>query len=326
MSVSSYFKNIFKSPPEFNVTDDDIKTVITQDRVGFVFSDRLHRIYKVIRDKYEIEHREELRLFDSWENEFIKHIYCMAKVLTEGPKKVVIKKEECEAFEEIELSFSCKDYSQPFKCFAIELDPEWSKQKSIYKEKEAFPYGLTLCFYDQVLVYNFIVDNHMCSGVFYGERTLEDILRSVKENSPSFINTDGITRCLRVATNCCMYMMSNGFTENIESKKEKKKLKKLSEKSGLRPEKKLDRIAEANSFPLVYEINQTVTVRSCVGTIHEPSDNPKILKPHWRRSHWRQQRYGENLIKVKNVLIPHTMVNRKRFMGQMFNTEYTVKL
>jgi hypothetical protein len=94
--------------------------------------------------------------------------------------------------------------------------------------------------------------------------------------------------------------------------------------------KLLAKIMANPSFVTNFRFARTVAIRNERGE-HVRRDwftadgAPKAV--HWRRGHWRRQRHGPKLRKVKRVFIAPVLVNGARYGGDLANleTNYEVK-
>jgi hypothetical protein len=76
--------------------------------------------------------------------------------------------------------------------------------------------------------------------------------------------------------------------------------------------------------PQVYGFNQDVVL---AGHVHTPEHASGLgeggwtVSPHWRRGHWRGQRYGPQLSLLKRILIKPVLVHAAHFLGQLSGTK-----
>ena len=131
------------------------------------------------------------------------------------------------------------------------------------------------------------------------------------------------------SVNACLTLMQFGYKETLTPERSRiiDLLQKTAKRKDLADKHKLNEEA-LRKAPRVFAFSQEINIRSAVGSsdaCDEQDRKSGTVKPHWRRSHWRTQRFGKALSESKRILIPHTMVHRDRFAGKPSDTNVTYK-
>ena len=121
---------------------------------------------------------------------------------------------------------------------------------------------------------------------------------------------DLVNSTYKIIVNCMLYLSMNRTDKDIETQHAKdlpfnfnKKLQfAKTEKEKSKIEKK---IAETGFSKINFVGN---TYKKSANRNNETSNIN--VSPHWRRGHWRNQRYGENLVEKKLIWIKPVIVNR----------------
>lgn len=210
--------------------------------------------------------------------------------------------------ETVELNIDPQQYEQPFEATILELPDYYKKEytlddplrsgKSIYplfvasiwrKEIEMLSLNIFLSSTD---IYSTIIgkSGHTLEEQLVGiDHCFIDSLPVSDEEKIAY------TKILRAALNACMFATHLGITKSyIENEEHYRKI-------GRKP-------------PHVYTMNSRISSESI-----EFDRGGWSVKPHWRKAHWRAQRYGPGLSLTKAVFIDAIFVNQLKVTNDTVN-------
>jgi len=132
---------------------------------------------------------------------------------------------------------------------------------------------------------------------------------------------------ITASVNACLSLMQFGYKENLTPERARLMdlLQKTSKRKDLADKHKMNEEA-LRKAPRIFSFSQEINIRLAVGSSEACDEQDRkmgTVKPHWRRSHWRTQRFGKALSESKRILIPHTMVCKDRFAGKKSDTSVT---
>ncbi len=266
------------------------------------------------------------------------NLWMMQRTLGSGLKVFRPTATECLALEEVEIAVGAEDYAQPFPTLVVEFPEEYADVwrdravRPIDDEPVCVPRGVIVSHLpdDRTVIAGTIIDTDGASSVLLtvllpaDDMTLEASLSDISVRLPAAeMSGFGISkRCVRVAVNACLLLMSGGFrrVNDDESDRASDALRRA--KAKRRPEAEIDALRLTRRLtPTVISFEHHTDVRAAVGpaeAVEAVDDGSPLrrLSPHWRQAHWRRQAYGKGLAQTRRILIPHTMVNRALFVGK----------
>lgn len=255
-------------------------------------------------------------------------LYCVSKSLVLGPKLIRPTFDQCLAFEHVDLGVSFSDYQQPFPSVLVEFP-------SAYRHRLTKEFGVkcprgVMCHHDEQSGYIFCVTDST-----EGRETIVDVLPP----RPQFLHIEEALnipadegndidqgRVLqRVALNLCLMLTMAGC--RVVGPSDPKKLTKLKRrKAGNRKDRLRHLRLAKQKMPTLITFEQEVTFdlkRKLPETSGEQSSHltSNLKKPHWRKGHFRMQRFGPGRSKSKLKFIPPVFVNRRLFHGNESDTK-----
>lgn len=242
----------------------------------------------------------------------LTNLYALNKLCTEGV--FLLKMDDFERFEETDITINVEDYSQPFPTVVVQLPKAYSIAKTCddpYAGTTTLMSGVT---HEETHRPDFVilshdVENKVICGVIY--LTSKDIYSMIlPENGMSiekqlteeldkykFAKSLNVTaeelvtysQVFRAALNACL-LADFGITKpEPENPSYYLKLVKRS-KTNHSPTNRRLLALHPKVFSLLYKFET----------------GPR--SPHWRRAHWRMQRYGPGLTLQKRIRISRTWI------------------
>ena len=255
----------------------------------------------------------------------------LSKCIADGLKVFRPTFAEMVAMEGLEVDVPFAEYHQPYPAFIIELPEEyrkWIRDRNVVIDAPRYEMIWRPDFVDAFFFTTMFSRGNTIDGIFShteGCHTIEDAFRRSEHN-----NRDTLPDALRgeddfkvantlhrLSAIFSLFMVTHP-TKKITSldSQPKKRRRRRKGKEDHRVALLKKRMAEAGKAHL-YDFNQKIRfyafseARSSNG---EGREGPK-KRPHVRRGHIRRQRYGPGLSQVKQVFIPHTIINLQYFTG-----------
>lgn len=267
--------------------------------------------------------------------------YLLSSVFTNGPKVLRFKSDTMEALENYDLNFPVEDYHQPFETVIIDLPDNYSKNRLVMDAKSNFhpqttgTPALAIVGKYNDMIFGVCYIHPIMSGItvmmpMEKGKTMEECWD--KRHNHDVTDDESITssRILRASFNACMLATHYGTTPGkVANPSHHARTQDRLHRAMKR--KDTDAITnnrtELSCIPLVYEINQETSIyRKETIHNHNPESTGKYVSPHWRRGHWRMQRFGTGLSQTKRIPVPAVFVNSHHLLGEdRSHTTYTAK-
>jgi hypothetical protein len=247
----------------------------------------------------------------------------LSSSLANGPKMFQPTPIQCEALENVDIDVPFSDYRQPYEVLAVQIPEDYRKSAMTRMMLEKFP--------TYILVHHDMVTGTVLASAFYAREnstvsilapetsftTVEDQFRKLRLQGQPEID------CImqRLAMNLCLLMTQYRVRTRPLDKQHVEKLQGLARKKD--PEK----AARARSM-LAAEIN-VVEFEQEVKFYDEEDDQPRehggsgeptgmVVKPHWRRGHWRRQFHGASWVAKYRMSPPQEQAR----MGRMIDDSH----
>lgn len=283
-----------------------------------------------------------------WNSEILRYgvhtpieIMVMGKLLIDGVKSFRFSAQTMEAMENYDLSsVLAEEYHQPFPTMVIEFPDTYCDERVIPFEgiegtTQSKPRFAVINRNDDILNIVIRFDGQERTGIcfvirLFAGKSLEKCWEQQpgKQKDLTEIETNLSNSIIRACLNACMLAAHYG----TRSKGAQDPYTHASNLSRLKAaQKKGDKAAEqeqqlkVSTTPIIYEINQEVAIfREERGERQPGEATGRHVSPHWRRGHWRTQRFGEGLSQSKKIPIPAVLVNAGRLLGgDASHTSYT---
>jgi hypothetical protein len=274
--------------------------------------------------------------------------YALSKLISNGPKILRPTVKQCEALRNTEIKIKFAEYRQPYPATLIELPVEFRQQITQEFNFECYPYILSIHDPSLELIYcgsSFLASKKAEQGLLLTGRpeyeNIEDALiktehvqidgRTRKEREVIQLPEDGtdfkvgkITQRLAINFSLMMTMFGVVNKGKLESepviKSHARKAKSKDKEIAL-----AGRALNKGSISLI-EFDRNIKFyedrTSHSGGGGSGESNIKV-SPHWRKGHWRTQRFGVSLAERKTIFICPVFVNKDLFAGELSDTTTT---
>jgi hypothetical protein len=257
-------------------------------------------------------------------------LYLTSQIFGKGPKVFKPTAAELAVMQHVQLNIPLSDYVQPFGTVVIEIPDKLSHTiKFDNTQSPEFPDSHRPIF----LAVNHVPGVGAVIGLFFDSgtglkgylaekvnRDLEELLNELKGTpvgGPGLLSTTDQERELsadlcKACMNYCLLLDEVGHKK--VGPHNPKFYERLKDKPNLAWQRRI--------HPVYYEISQHVTLCKTVKSVSDlPAQSTgRVLPPHHRRGHYRQQKYGPGCSLTKRVRIPPVFVNSHLFLGDMSAT------
>lgn len=273
--------------------------------------------------------------------------FCLANLFAGGLKTFEIDAGTLESFEHYDLNLSPADYHQPFPTFLIDF-PEKFAMTHISKDEKGVDqiplFGVldfnktfnslhtTICLSNEMsLTY------HLDLNPDNEQETIEDIIKKHRGRTlTGFRQSADDWRIgeliLRAGINVSLMTTYYGVRDiGPANSSHFIRTKDRLTRAVKRGEKDLIELNQRAlwKIPYCYGFTQTAPLFTKASTPKQPGQSPDgssgHLKPHWRRGHWRRQRYGPASSLSKVIAVPAVFVNSDFALGGAAATSTTYK-
>lgn len=264
-------------------------------------------------------------------------VYCLAQALASGLKLFQPPELLLDSFEHYDLNVRVADYHQPFTTFFIDLPAPYAQRhrcSAVDGEVET-PLGF-LCHYERDLRCMHCViplGNSTCLTYNVdwadGDKTIEETIvdnrgKVVGGQAQSQSEWDLTERLLRSCLNLSLMATNYGLHELGPANPSH--FKRTTERVAKAVKKGDHDLAASNQrqllkIPICFGFEQTCPLLAPLrGHGDSQSGNARsnaagYVRPHWRRGHWRTQRFGPGLSQTKTIAIPAVLVNADLVLG-----------
>lgn len=263
-------------------------------------------------------------------------VFCLSRMFSEGIKLFQPGHLLLDSFEHYDLNLTADDYHQPFPTFCVDFPDTYSREHSCLSQEgeSQTPWGAV--FHHDVpnkslhciipLSSKTCLTYHMDLG---RGGSIEDCitdnrgkqLTGMAQSDSEWAMMECVFRaCINLALMATNYGLRNlGPINPNHYKRTQERLEKAKKKG------KADLVAvnrrELIKIPLCFGFSQSCPLLTPLtgpgpGTVHcGAREGSLYVKPHWRRGHWRAQRFGPGLSQSKVIAIPAVMVNADMVLG-----------
>lgn len=227
----------------------------------------------------------------------------------EGPKYISMTPRQFEALENTDLTFPIREYTQPFPAICFPIPEGYAKDRAVeWASRSETPKYAVFCKREGLLLFTLVYSREFVWSVFiiprHEDETFEEHFEGmVLGNSQRHRNFDMsfMKQLCRACINGSM-IFDTVKTTNFSTKVSKgSKLKSST----------------------YYSFHQSVQLFSREGDPGDGTGEGSEVKCHWRRGHWRQQRYGPQLSLQKRIRIAPVLVRRDKFDGELKDAQAT---
>lgn len=276
--------------------------------------------------------------------------FLSAQVVGFGPKIYRPNKINCEALENTNLNITLEEYHQPFSTMVIELPENYSKDRlipcvqagQVTDSNKIIPEKhepeLVVIYFDEnlkVMIVGIYYNSGQCVSTLIWQKdktaTLQEMIDSFTREhifkdtlDCSDEEMDVAHEAMKVGLNCCLLMSEFG-TKKIGPdnssyyEKCKRNIDKARKQGG-------DRLKSAERqlrlIPIIYDIEQNIELFTEEKQKHQEGEPTGIvIKPHWRRGHWRRRNILEP--SLGKIFIQPILVNKHLLKGgEQIKTTY----
>jgi hypothetical protein len=265
----------------------------------------------------------------------------LARLFSEGLKVFKFKADTLEAMENYDLNLDAIEYHQPFSTVVIDLPDNYCTDRVI-----PYEYGLNRVTAPAMPAFMVVNRNGNIINVLlafegWGNICFVILLEPGKTveqcwdheslgRGLTHVENELSNRMVRTALNACMLAAHHGVRQQPpDNLSHLERTRGRLARARLRGDEKAVKSnqAELACIPISYTINQEVAIYSRQPAPRvEGTPTGTHVKTHWRRGHWRSQRYGAGLQLMRRVPIPAVLVNAHMLLaGDTSNTTYTAK-
>jgi hypothetical protein len=223
-----------------------------------------------------------------------------------GPKVFVPTREQQEALAQIDVRLRAEEYSQPFPAILVNVDcPPFNAALVCHRSPTITVAMLT---HDN--------KNDTTTVVSPNQETIDHGLRKFDEDCRTYAAQ--AHRTARIAINGCLALANYEHRLSHLFPYEHATDAGLAREKTPRGERARARLEISPSLvSFASEVRLHAAERARTGT-SEPTGAE--LRSHWRRGHWRVQRYGIGFRESKRILIKPVLVRADKFTGDVANT------
>lgn len=296
---------------------DLMKLISVDDKISYSLSPgspNVNLIFDIIHDKDFLDQTD---------------VYLASRIFGKGPKIFKPTSKQLHLLSETSLNLLCNEYTQPFETIVIELPEDYNCTKNplfgqllgdIEQKETHKPIACILYKDDVLLIISILFDSYVAMTSW--------LPVNIDESLESFCTEDilptGLEICpeekllakqlQRAVLSYCLLLDEVGVKANHS--KERERLKKFIGKNNKHtPMNQM----QLKLTPTYYSLNQEVILYR---TVNNHSDLPSestgtVVRPHSRRGHFRNQRYGPKNELSKRCRILPVFVNAHLFLGNM---------
>jgi hypothetical protein len=247
-------------------------------------------------------------------------LFGLSKVFQTGTKVLNFQQDYADAFMLTDVNLQLADYAQPYDVmfinfpdnfienhfkkfdpdnfFEVTDKPEMAMVWFDFKEKVLF---VEVGFSNNVVI---------CKMFSNPERELNEMLEHTMEGAEpvSEYELKVSSYAFRVALNAMLTADGHLDKKGYENQDYADRLDKYIRK-GDTEDKKFTALLDKQTLPFVFNYSRRTVTYHKSRRVSEGEPTGKVMGPHWRRGHYRIQRFGENLSGSKIVRIAPVFVN-----------------
>lgn len=261
---------------------------------------------------------------------FLCWLEALGEMVVDGVKLFRPSAEQCSAMEQVEINIPIRDYRQPYPAMVIEFPREYRESLTARTGRKDVPRFVIVRHHEQQAAFfsGCSFERHSPNSpghapeltYFFQDRpefaTVEDALNThVCQTDAESVISESMTR---VAMNLCLLLTQYPTRTGPSSPDTYRKAVDRRDAPGAKGE--ANRFEAANHVHVV-SLQQDIIVRETRSSPgpHEPTG--RQMPPHWRKGHWRRQRYGAGREQVKTVFIRPVFVRSDAFTGDRSASE-----
>lgn len=255
--------------------------------------------------------------------------YLWSKHLAQGPKTFRPSMEQCLVMEQMEINLPTSEYQQAFDVVKIEWPTEY-REYILRKHQFKCPHAFLCNKFKNGGIIMVSVDPDLDMGDYVklispdAESIEKEIVdRSIINGLVGLEKQEWVMAedLLRLAINLNLLLCHFPTTLDLQDKKREKELKRQMTVPNRSARKTA--AAEWENQPKIISFVQHVQLYDVEPGKSSSSHPHGTPKPHWRKGHWRRQRFGEKLAQIKRVFIRPVLVNESQFVGNTGDTSVT---
>ena len=267
--------------------------------------------------------------------------YSVIEMIKQGPKVLNVGDCYVAPLLNTDLNLTITDYSQPYKAMCVNLPPQFmSKYIAEYDTDICVNSGThcpesVLVIHDikaRVLVFHVMFSSHqnINSLIIKDNEMIEQLIdhstRTEISGSAGIDSSESIVTAaaIKIALNALLLADNNLVANGPYNKSHYDRLVRNKAKNGTPAQVKVTDI-ELATHPFVFEIDQNVQTYN-KSDRSETDGSRGSNKPHWRRGHYRMQRFGPELVELKRIRILPVLVNHHLFLGNNLNSKVEYEL
>lgn len=306
------------------------RNAIWLERLGSAYNFRFEwaKISPLAREFLEMVLRQESQ-------SAICEVFCLSRLFAGGLKTFEVPDGIMESFEHYDLNLVPADYHQPFPTFVIDFPEEFSKRHTTKDERgrEQIPLLGILDYSPQFNSLHTVISMSNEMALTYhldlnpereGETIEEILVRHRGRTLTGLRQTSEDWRIgeliLRAGINVSLMTTYYGVREL--GPPNPSHFQRTQDRLAKAVKRKDQKLIDVNQkalwkIPYCYGFNRTAPLftkatESKQGNVGEARGH---VEPHWRRGHWRRQRYGVGLSMTKVIAVPAVFVNSDLALG-----------
>lgn len=261
-------------------------------------------------------------------------VFCLSRMFAEGIKLFQPGRLLLDSFAHYDLNLAAGDYHQPFPTFCVDFPDDYAQEHSCLSTggERQTPWGAVLhhdvandslhCIIP--LSSRTCLTYHMDLGA---GGTVEECVEDNRGRCLSgMTQSDGEWAMMEAAFRACvnLALMATSYGLRELGPANPAHHRRASERLQKAKKKGRADLAEVNrrdlvKIPFCYGFDQSCPLLTALagggpGTVRQMSEGEHVT-PHWRRGHWRTQRFGPGLSQSKVIAIPAVMVNADLVLG-----------
>ena len=275
-----------------------------------------------------VEFEKQLEAIEGLDPSICLNLFAKSKLIAEGPKVLRPTTDQCEALEHVDVNLSFDEYEQPFPVFLVEIPEDYRRHIA---ERFGHPCPrLVMLFHDRATQY--IIPS--CENGT-GEPMTMTILsprtkwKSIEDALQFCPVTDGADIRLgkvlyRIAMNFGLLLTRYGVRDcgPVDPAAYAKQQEIARRKKGHKADR-ARRLLENTVTRIDFEQDVIFFDNQSSGAMSTGIGAAK--RPHWRRGHFRRQRFGEGHSKRQLIFIRPCFVNSETFDRDLADTQYAIR-
>jgi len=275
----------------------------------------------------------------------VMQTYILLEIIKEGPKILNLPDNYVAPLLNTDLNLTISDYNQPFRLMCVNLPAQFIEKYVSEYDDDAYGNGpgqhspscVIVCHDDasKTIIVHVIFTSYqaitaMFTKAYNIEQQIEESLLNKLDGSVNIDQTEikAAVAAIKIALNAML--LADNYLKPLGpyNKAYYDRLNLLKNKKNITPAQMRSTTAELTTHPFIFEINQNVETHSSatIDPTGITSDQRGNNKPHWRKGHYRMQRYGKDLVEMKRVRIPPVLVNAHLFIGNHINNKIVYDL